>query len=249
MGKNMKNIVAICILIIASILFSGCLRSYYPVAYHSSAPPNSVQINNTSNEYSDFINASTTISKGEYPGEKFNLFKLGYLTAKTGDHYNFNIGFFGQGGSYKVVGLVEQYNGNKSFYGFGSEISALINLKFEQFKFGLGSNMGLGFELGEYYDFRKNATKNDIIDGQDNFVVGMINIFPYISYQISESTTLSTQLNVGLPNGFSPILQINNEFISFWVNWTPQKFYTDKVTTQRVSVGVMVNVGSSGLIF
>lgn len=245
----MKNILAIHFVVLLSISFTGCLRSYYPVAYQSSAPPNAVQILKDSDVYSDFINASTTIGKGEYFQEKFNLFKVSYLTAKTGDHFNFNLGFFGQGGSYNVVGLNEQYDGKKSFYGLGTEISTLINLKFSDFKIGLGGNIGLGIEAGEYYDFRKSATKNDIIDGQDNFVVGMLNVFPYLSYQISESTILSTQLNVGLPNGFSPIFQINNELVSFWVNWTPRKFYTDKVTTQRISIGVMVNVGSSGIIF
>ncbi|MBK7630659.1 MAG: hypothetical protein IPJ23_08150 [Ignavibacteriales bacterium] len=232
-----------------AIIFNGCLRSYYPVAYQSSAPATAIQVKNSAHNYSNYINANATIGKGEYDQEKFNLIKLSYVVAKTGDHYNFNLEGFGQGGTYNVVGVGELYDGNKSFYGLGGDVSAFLNFKINNLKLGAGGIIGIGVEQGEYYDFRKSATKDEVIDGQDNYVVGMANVFPFISYQFSESTILSTQLNVGLPNGFSPIIQLNNEHFTLWLNWTPQKLTTDIVTTQRITIGLMIGIGGSDIMF
>lgn len=231
------------------IISNGCLRSYYPVAYQSSAPATAIQVKNSVHNYSNYINANATVGKGEYDHERFNLIKLSYIVAKTGDHYNFNLEGFGQGGNYNVVGLGELYDGNKSFYGLGGNVSALLNFKIDNLKLGAGGIIGIGVEQGEYYDFRKTATKNEIIDGQDNYMVGMINIFPFISYQFSESTILSTQFNVGLPNGFSPIIQLNKEDFTLWLNWTPQKLNKEIVTTQRITIGLMIGIGGSNIIF
>lgn len=84
---------------------------------------------------------------------------------------------FGQGGTYNVVGVGELYDGNKSFYGLGGDVSAFLNFKINNLKLGAGGIIGIGVEQGEYYDFRKSATKDEVIDGQDNYVVGMANVF------------------------------------------------------------------------
>lgn len=249
MGKNMKNIVAICILVIASILFSGCLRTYYPVSSLNSAPPIATKLDYSDDQNSDFISASTTFGNAEYEKEKFKLLKFSYIIANTGDHYIFNLEGFGQVGSYNVVGLNENFDGEKSFYGFGASASALINFKFENVKLGVGTNLGFGFELGEFYNFRKQAQKENIISDSDNYVFPMVSAFPYISYQFNESTSISSQINIGTPGFINPIIQLNKEYFSLWINWVPNRLSWNKATTERISVGVMVNVGSSGLLF
>ncbi len=155
----MKKIVAICIIVFVSISFSGCLRSYYPVASMNSAPPMTSKLNYSGDNYSNHLNISTTIGNGQYEQEKYRLVKLGYIFSNTGDHYNFNIEGFGQGGSYDVIGVSEKFDGQKSFYGFGGNVSVLVNFKFDKFKLGIGTNLGLGIELGEFYDFKKKAQK------------------------------------------------------------------------------------------
>lgn len=245
----MKKLLVNCILVFASISFSGCLRTYYPVSSLNSAPPMATKLDYSNDNNSDFLSTSATFGNAEYEEETFNSLKLSYIFVNTGNHYNFNIEGFGQGGFYNVVGLSEKFDGKKSFYGFGANASVLVNFKLEKFKLGIGTNLGVGIELGEFYDFRKQAQKENMISESDNLIYPMVSVFPYLSYQLSECNSISSQINIGAPGFVNPIVQFNNEYFSVWVNWLPYKFQWDKVTTERISVGVMLNIGSSGLIF
>lgn len=242
MGKNMKSILFIYMLMVISLLNAGCLRTYYPVSSLSSAPAVAAKLNYSNNNGADFLSASATFGNAEYEKEKFNLLKFSYIFTNTGDHYIFNFEGFGQSGSYNVVGLNEKYDGEKSFYGFGANASIVVNLKFEKFKLGIGTNLGAGIELGQFYDFRVQAKKENIISDSDNYIFPMLSVFPYISYQFNESTSVSSQINIGAPGFINPIFQLNKEYFSLWCNWMPNQLSWDKATTQRISVGIMINL-------
>ena len=238
----MNKIVITAFILIFSLPFTGCLRTYYPVASRSSAPPTVFNNDEKYERSVSHLNATYTFGKGEYENENYNLYRLGYLLANTKKHFNFNLEGFAYTGNYKVAGLSESIDGNKSFYAVGSDVNLAVKFKINELKFGVGSNLGLGVEFGEYYNFRKSAENATLIDKSDQLVFLMLSVFPFVNYQVSETVSLSTQINFGIPGAISPIIQLNGDNYIVWVSWAPQNLSTEKDITERFALGLMVNL-------
>ena len=154
------------------------------------------------------------------------MMNLNFLIANTQDHTNFNLEGFGYTGGYRVSGLDgdfivyydENYNGDKTFIGFGSDLKFNVNFKFGKVKLGTGINLGLGVEFGEYYEFRKNAGNAHIIDDENSILFVMFSMAPMVSYEFSESTILSAQVNAGIPGVLSPSIVLNHNRFTYWIN-------------------------------
>ena len=100
----MNKIILTALLLIFSIHFTGCLRTYYPVALRSSAPPTVFNNDEKYDKSVNHLNATYTFGRGEYENENYNLYRLGYLIANTKKHFNFNLEGFAYTGNYKVAG-------------------------------------------------------------------------------------------------------------------------------------------------
>ncbi len=238
----MKTKIYIVIIALQAILFSGCLRTYYPVIHLTNASPMIQERGQKVNLNSGFMGADVTISKGLHENEYYNLLKVSYLNAKTSDYVNFNYQGFGYSGFYRVAGLSPGYDGNKNVIGLGTDFKFGANLKIKKFKAGLGLNAGVGIEFGEYYDFRINAASDGLIESNSSLVYGIFSVFPYFSYDISETAVLSTQINLGLPGLFSPSIVLNNDGYIYWLSWVPGSKFKENFFEQRLNMGILINL-------
>lgn len=238
----MKKIILTCLLVIYSFHFTGCLRTYYPVALKSSAPPSVFNNDEKYDKSVSHLNATYTFGKGEYDNENYYLYRLGYLISNTKKHFNFNLEGFAYTGNYKVAGLSESFDGNKSLYALGIDLSIGVNFKIDQVKFGIGSNVGLGGEIGEYYNFRRSAEDAGLISENNQPIFFMVSAYPFFNYQISDNVSLSTQVNFGIPGVISPIIQLNGDNYIVWLSWVPQNLSSEIDITERFAMGLMINL-------
>lgn len=238
----MGNKILLVLSILASFAIAGCLRTYYPVIHLTNASPMIQEREQKLNSQSGFIGADVTFSKGLHEDEYFNLLKVSYLNARTSDYVNINYQGFGYTGFYNVAGLSPGYDGNKNVIGLGADFKFGANFKIEKFKAGLGLNAGIGIEFGEYYDFRVNAQKARLIETNSSMVFGIFSLFPYFSYDISETAVLSTQVNLGLPGLFSPSIVLNNDGYIYWLSWIPGSKFKENFFEQRLNMGVLINL-------
>ena len=218
--------------------------AYYPAAYRTSSPVMVSEINHKPDTSSKYLGMDLTLSKGDYDSENLQLLKVSYLSANTQDHINVNLEGFGYTGYYKVVGLRENYDGAKNFIGLGGNIDLSVNFKIEDFKFGAGIDLGLGLEIGEYYNFRKDAGGAGIIDDENSPVFIMLSLFPVFSYQFSESTILSAQINIGSPGLISPTLVLNDNRLVYWLSWLPERGISFDNYGQRIAFGIKVGLNN-----
>jgi hypothetical protein len=249
----MKQLISVLIFISISIMQHGCLRTYYPALYHSSAPALVSETNNSLNISSKYLGLDYTIGQGGYENENIQMMKLNFLIANTQDHTNFNLEGFGYTGGYRVSGLDgnfdTNYDGDKTFIGLGTNLKFNVNFKFGKVKVGTGLNFGLGLEFGEYYEFRKNAGNAHIIDDENSLLFVMFSIAPMVSYEFSESIILSAQVNAGMPGGLSPSVVLNHNRFTYWITWLPDKNISDNYYGARLTLGVMIGLQDLHLNF
>ncbi|GBD90036.1 hypothetical protein BMS3Abin04_00752 [bacterium BMS3Abin04] len=239
--KNMKNkFISISIILIA-VFTSGCLRTYFPAVYESSAAPMVFETNNSDSIRSKYVSADLTISKGSYKNESLYLLRGSYIIANTADHINTNLKLFGYSGIYKVAGL-GKYNGGKSLFGLGTDLGFNINFKINKFKVGIGLSAGFGAELGGYYNFRKSANRENLIDSKIGLFYVSLTAFPIFAYEFSESTILSAQINIGFPGILSPSIVLNNNDQVYWLSYMPNYDSRDKSIGRRIVLGFMINL-------
>jgi hypothetical protein len=242
----MKHYTFVLIIISISIIQQGCLRTYYPAVYYSSAPVMVSETNNNPELYSNYLGLDYTIGQAGYENENIQMMKLNFLMANTQDHTNFNLEGFGYTGGYRVSGLdgksYENYNGDKTFIGLGSDLKFNVNFKFGKVKLGTGINLGLGVEFGEYYEFRKNAGNSHIIDDENSILFVIFSMAPIVSYEFSESTILSAQINAGIPGVLSPSIVLNHNRFTYWITWLPDKRISDNYYGARLTLGVMIGL-------
>ncbi|MBP9120966.1 MAG: hypothetical protein KBF59_08875 [Ignavibacterium sp.] len=238
----MKHLKFVLIIISISIMHNGCLRTYYPAVYHSSAPVMVSETNNNPEIYSNYLGLDYTIGQAGYENENIQMMKLNFLIANTQDHTNFNLEGFGYTGGYRVSGLSSNYDGDKTFIGLGTDLKFNVNFKFGKFKLGTGINLGLGMEFGEYFEFRKNAGNAHIIDDENSILFIMFSATPMLSYEFSESTILSAQINAGMPGGLSPSIVLNHNRFTYWITWLPDNDLFDNNYGVRLTLGVMIGL-------
>lgn len=253
----MKHLIFVLIFFSIAIMQSGCLRTYYPAVYYSSAPVMVSETNNNPELYSNYLGLDYTIGQAGYENENIQMMKLNFLMAKTQDHTNFSLGGFGYTGGYRVSGLdgkfyenhYENYNGDKTFIGLGADLKFSVNFKINRFKLGLGINPGWGVEFGEYYEFRKNAGNQHIINDENSMVFILFSVTPMLSYEFSESTILSAQINAGIPGVLSPSIVLNHNRFTYWLTWLPDNNISYNYYGIRLTLGVMIGLQDLHLNF
>ena len=236
----------------------GCLRTYYPAVYQSSASPMVFETNNSTTESCKYQSVDLTLSKGDYENESLQLLRGSYLIVNTSDYVNTNTRLFGYGGIYNVSGVEKYYgnfavsypkefNGSKSFFGAGGEFGLNFNFKIYSLKIGVGLTAGLVFEFGEYYNFREKAVSEGLISSKQDLVFFTVSGFPILAYEISEKTVISSQLNIGFPGFMSPSLVLNDDGSVYWLSWFPDFDDRNNVLGRRLSIGFMMDVNKFNL--
>jgi len=220
---------------------SGCLRTYFPAVYESSATPMVFETNNSDSIRSKYVSGDLTISKGSYKNESLYLLRGSYIIANTKDYINTNLKLFGYSGMYKVAGL-GKYNGGKSLFGLGTDLGVNVNFKINRFKVGMGLSAGFGVELGGYYNFRKSEDRENLVDSKIGLLYVTLTAFPIFAYKFSKSTILSMQANIGLPGILSPSIVLNNSNQIYWLSYMPNYDSRDKSIGRRIVLGFMINL-------
>ena len=228
--------------ILISLATTGCLRTYYPAFQETSAPPMIYETPDNLEQSSKFISADFQFSKGIHENEKIKMGKVSYLFVYTKDHFNFNARGFGYTGFYNVSGVNELYDGEKNFIGAGTDFTISGNFKISKLKIGAGVNIGTGLEFGEYYQFRRKAASEGLISKNDELFFLMLSIFPVLSYEFSEASVLSAQLNIGTPGFGSPIISWHKQGFIYWLSWIPNKDFNQNSYGHRIAAGFMINL-------
>jgi len=230
-------------------LFNGCLRTYYPTIYHTSSSPIIFYTKTNLEQGSNYLGMDLTAAKGSYDDEEIYLIKCSYLNVKTEDHINVSWEIFGNSGVYRVSGVGKEYDGTKTLFGLGGNIKFNLNFKIDNLKIGLGLSFGGASEFGEYYSFRKSGERNGVIDSNEDLILPMFSLFPVFAYEFSESTVLSSQMNIGLPGIISPSVVLNNDGYVYWLSWIPDNDLKENYFGQRIVFGFLMDLSKFGITF
>jgi hypothetical protein len=220
------------------LLFTGCVRSYYPALYQTTTIP--MLYDNENNNNSSYLGADVNFSKGDYDGESLQVIRASYIFANISDYINVNFKGFGYTGNYRVNGL-GNYDGDKGVFGGGAEFGLSGNLKLSSLKLGIGFTAGAAGEYGDYYHFRRKADEEGVINSEQGLMLFTLTIFPVIAYSFSESTILSMQMNLGIPGFLSPHIALNNNGFVYWLSWLPEN-RSDDFPGRRLAFGFMMNM-------
>lgn len=237
----MKHKLLYIITLVTPIVFSGCLRTYYPVVYESSAIPMIFDYSDSTKESNKYYGVDVTITKGSYINESLQLLRGSYTLVGTREYVNVNSRLFGYAGVYHVAGL-ENYDGAKSVFGLGGEFGVNFNFKIHSFKIGLGITGGVASEFGGYYNFRKKADREGRISSDQGLIFWTFSAFPLIAYEFSQSSILSTQVNLGIPGFLSPSIVLNNSGYVYWLSWVADFNDRENYLGRRIVLGFMMNV-------
>jgi len=189
------------------------------------------------NKIGKYIGAEVTTGKGYHENETVNIARVIFSTAHTTNHTNINLEAFGFFGNYKVSGVSPKFNGNKAAFGFGGSFKLTFNFKVDKTKLGIGLNLGLQTEFGEYSDFRKNASDAGLIS--DTETVNLrFSLFPFLAFPISNTSTLSLQVTVGYPEGISPSIMLSGSSISGWFSFVPIFEQSSDLITNKFVFGM-----------
>ncbi len=220
------------------LLFSGCLRTYYPMHYAISPTPMTFETELNRDKVSKYIGAELTTSSGFHDEETITLASGIFSTAYTTDYSNINLEAFGYYGNYKVAGISPKFNGNKTAFGLGGNFKLAFNFKTETSKLGIGFNLGLKTEFGDYNDFRINASKAGLINGKVIPYNPTFSVFPFLAFDLSKNTLLSMQVNIGVPEFITPSIMLNTSNISIWISFSTTPEDTPQFINNKFVLGV-----------
>lgn len=240
------------VIILLSVLHTGCLRTYYPAIYQSSAPPLVYDHCDSLGSESSFAAADFTASEGDHGGESAYLVRLTWLKAVTREHTNFNLRYWGYGGTYTVAGLewADEYynsgrahwNGTKWAFGLGADAAFSLNFRIDDVKIGVGSAFGACYEAGSYADFRKETESRGITDSHTGGFIVLVSLFQTTNIRLSETSSISAQISVGIPGGITPALSFHSGNTIIWAALLPD--FRDSKAAHRFSLGVILNMNS-----
>jgi len=107
----------------------------------------------------------TTDSAYNHKNEENYFGQLNWSQTHTTKNYIYSYGVFGYMGSYKVA-EVENFNGNKSYYGGGLSNEFCLNIPLSNVDLRLiGIKGSIYYENGEFTRFRKMASEQNLIYG------------------------------------------------------------------------------------
>lgn len=231
-----------------AFLWQGCLRTYYPAVYQTSASPIIFQNPGAIDTIGRFGSVDYSTARGQYSDELFQMLRFGYLRVDTHDNFNFNSGINVYTGNYRVSGVSFKYDGTKNFIGVAGIIKFNINFKIKNFKMGIGSDIGVGFEFGDYYNFRKSAGDENLISSDNTKLIQLyLSVFPIFNYKFSETTNLSMQMNIGVPGVLSPCALLNNDDYVYWISWIPNREARATLYSERIVFGFMMSLNKLSL--
>ena len=220
------------------LLFSGCLRTYYPMHYAISPTPMTFETEHSNDKISKYVGVELTTASGYHKDETILLASGMFSTAYTTDHTNINLEAFGFYGNYKVAGVSPKFNGNKTAYGIGGNFKLAFNFKTETSKLGIGFNLGIKNEFGEYTNFRKEASETGVISDGGRTLAPNFSIFPFLAFDLSKNAILSIQVNIGIPEFITPSLMLNTSNISGWISFSTTPEDTPQFINNKFVLGM-----------
>ena len=209
------------------LLFAGCQQVYLPANY-SSLPEGMIANPDYKTEKSTYYISGDGGRTASFNSGESNYFFRGKISrVTTSEHANVNFGAGIYGGMYKVAGIsdymtpTKNYNKTYSYFGFEPSFSLLLNFKFGNFKLGAGSRLGIIAEFGDFSDFRSEVMSKQLASGSSKKIGITVVGFPYFAWEFPDYTSLSLQINMGLPGGVSPSIVYNDNFVSYWCSLGP----------------------------
>jgi len=231
----LKNNNIILVVIIFSYLLTGCNRAYIPGFYGSH--PNGLIVKSDYKERTSSYYVSLDAAKASaFNNDETNYFLRAKITKViSSEHFNANIGLGLYGGRYTVKNFYDNtnmcysvtpdftgknYDKNYTYFGFDPSISCGANLKYGGFKFGIGLQLSVFSEFGDFYKFRKEIKNNKaaFIDVKDAVINVAFSVFPYYAWEFEDGSSISLQTNVGLPGIVSPSFVYNTNKTSYWLS-------------------------------
>jgi len=220
---KLNLLIKILVLIFLSIIFNGCLRTYYPAVAGTRSSAIYLVQQKYYRKHITFLGVEGGTGIVNHDNEINMYGRIQYGRSFAESFYNFNISLFGFGGIYKVDG-VEGYNGYKNFLGAGPQIKFGIHINFwEYVKLGLGASFTGGIEFGSFDSFRKEASENHLISTDSKFLFTYVSLFPYLSFKVSNNSSITLQPVIGFPGFISPNIIYNYGAKSFWISYLPSK--------------------------
>ncbi len=230
----------ILIILFSSFFFlgNGCgKRTYYQLITYDSPTPLVYEVIKDTTRLSSFVGIDAMQYNGYYEDEKIQIVRLNYQYSNTKKFSVENTCFQIIAGNYKVYGidgnyiLDSIYDGNKFGFGGRVSISGGLNFNIKGFRIGLGIEPSLNFDFGNFYSFRKNAGHLGVINSSADFIKLALNVFPYLSIPLGESSILNFQTNIGYPGFISPLLNFQFDDYILWIGYIQD----------RINLGLMIN--------
>ena len=204
------------------IIFFGCfllvfIHSCSPYYAFGNAGINPIVFNKP--VYSDSLKVTTYLG-GKYTqtvdsaynqeGEKNQFGQLYWAQTHIEKYYNYSYGAFGYIGRYKVA-KVENYNGNKSYYGGGVSGEINFNIPLQSVDIRLIGIQGmLMYEDGAFTRFRRLAGEQHLISGVTSSKLAYnISCLQGIDFKIQKST-----IGLDISNGITYFTNDSPRFFS-----------------------------------
>ncbi|MGE5437753.1 MAG: hypothetical protein ACM3O3_11040 [Syntrophothermus sp.] len=229
----MKRIIFL--ILLSSILFPGCVRTFFPGYFYSSPAPLNIESRNNAgikNTYSGFDVQNPII---EYDNESIYSIRGRYIKSYTGSAGSISSGLSAYAGLFDIR---NEGNSVENYFGIGPELNGALMLPLGRFKMGIGMNIFANVELGSYYFFRREKNQG--------FPLNLyVSLFPVFSYEFENDYVLSFQTNLGTPGGISPMISINMGNDIFWLGWRPMRWDHEYINLERVghlSIGYMFKI-------
>jgi len=166
--KLTKSILKISMAVLLMVTFHGC-TPYYGLGNNGVDPIVFIKpVFADSSRVTTYIGGKythTTDSAYNHKNEVNYFGQLNWSQTHTTKNYNYSFGVFGYLGSYKVA-AVENYNGNKPYYGGGLSGEFCVNIPLDNVDLRLiGMKGSLYYENGDFTRFRKTASELNLISG------------------------------------------------------------------------------------
>ncbi len=210
------------------IHINGCGPFYYPGIYGSKVPP--VLTSPDKEEYRA-INIDAGKSLDYNPHETNNVLRAHYVLIHSGKYVNINSGIFGSLGNYKVV-TIDQYQGNKNYYGLAPFLNLTVQLPIEESAIGFGAYIGQAFEFGSYERFLKESDDVNLATNEISPCF-LLAVYPYLRIGISKTSSIGLQFAVGIPGIFSPSILYQQDKHYYWVSAFPTQTQDKKFNDLR----------------
>jgi len=240
--KRFIGILTVCVFI---LFIHGCSPYYAfgnsgidPITFNKPLYADSLKVTN----YIGGKFTQTVDSAYMQNGERNYFGQVYWAQTHIEENYNYSYGAFGYLGSYKVTD-VDNYKGNKSYYGGGmsGEINYNVPLRTCDIRF-IGIKGTLLYEDGDFTRFRREASQKNLISGVFNskFCYNL-SLLQGIDFKLYKG-----KLGIDVSNGFTNFTNDAPEFFttSMNIHYTYSR-YTGFIqfTNSLFGIGEEISVG------